>query len=63
MPARARIKVDLPAPLAPMMPIADPLRTSKETCLIASTSRTARCPRPNRTSACFSVGLRSNVVR
>ena len=63
MPAIARIKVDFPAPFEPMMPIAVPLRTSKETCLIASTSRTARCPRPKRTNACFNVGFRSNVVR
>src|SRR6185436_794744 len=63
MPAIARIRVDLPAPLDPMMPIAVPVRTSKETCLIASTSLTARCPRPKRTNACFNVGLRSKVVR
>ena len=63
MPAIARIRVDLPAPLEPMMPMAVPLRTSKETFLIASISLTARCPRPKRTSACFRVGLRSKVVR
>jgi hypothetical protein len=45
------------------MPIAVPVRTWKETFLIASTSFTARCPHPKRIKACFSVGLRSNVVR
>src|SRR5690606_27227825 len=60
IPAIARIRVDLPAPLAPMMPIAVPVRTSKLTCLSALTSFTARWPRPNRTSAWRSVGLRSN---
>ena len=63
MPAIARIKVDLPEPLEPMMPIVVPVRTWKETFLIASISLTARCPRPKRIKACFSVGLRSNVVR
>ena len=59
----ARIRVDLPAPLEPMMPIAVPFVTSNDMFLIALTSRTARWPRPKRTSACFSVGLRSKVVR
>jgi hypothetical protein len=63
MPAMARIRVDFPAPLAPMMPMAVPAYTSKLTFRSASTSLTARWPRPNRTSACFRVGLRSNVVR
>src|SRR5215203_297534 len=63
MPAMALIKVDFPAPLAPMMPMAVPAYTSKLTFRSASTSLTARCPRPNRISACLRVGLRSNVVR
>ena len=46
IPAIARISVDLPAPFEPMIPIALPLATSKETFLIASTSLTARWPRP-----------------
>ena len=63
IPAIARISVDLPAPFEPMIPIAVPLATSKETFLIASTSLTARWPRPKRTRACLRVGLRSKVVR
>ena len=63
MPAIARIKVDLPEPLEPMMPIAVPVRTWKVTCLIASISLTERCLRPKRIKACFGIGLRSNVVR
>ena len=63
MPAIARIRVDLPAPLEPMMPIAVPVGTSKEMFLMALTSRTERWPRPKRTRACFRVGLRSKVVR
>src|SRR3954447_5540907 len=63
IPAIARIRVDLPAPLDPMMPIEVPTRTSKVTFVSAWTSRTARSPRPRRTMACLRVGLRSNVVR
>jgi hypothetical protein len=63
IPAMARISVDFPAPLAPMMPIEVPFLTSKEMFFSASTSRTARSPRPNLTNACFRVGFRSNVVR
>ena len=63
MPATARISVDLPAPLAPMMPMVVPWLTSKETFWTALTSRTARSPRPNRTIALLNVGTRSNVVR
>ena len=63
MPAIARISVDLPAPLEPMMPMAVPTRTSKVTCLSASTTCTLRSPRPKRTRVCLSVGLRSKVVR
>ena len=44
MPAIARINVDLPAPLEPMMPIEVPLVTSKLTSLMASTSKTPRSP-------------------
>ena len=62
-PAIERIRVDLPAPLAPMIPSDVPRGTSKETWLTASTSRTARSPRPRRTIALLNVGIFSKVVR
>ena len=63
IPAIARMIVDLPAPLAPMIPSAVPFGTSKETLLTALTSMRARSPRPARTMAFLKVGTRSKVVR
>ena len=63
IPARVRTRVDLPAPLAPMMPSDVPSATSNDTFLRACTSCTARPPRPICDSASFRVGRRSKVVR
>ncbi len=63
MPGSTRISVDLPAPLAPMMPSAVPLGDVEGHVPDACTSRTARSPRPNRTMAFLNVGVRSKVVR
>src|SRR5680860_1429756 len=63
IPPRVRTSVDLPAPLLPTIPKEVPSGTSNETFLTASTSRTARSPRPNRVIALLNVGVRSKVVR
>ena len=62
-PARVRTRVDLPAPLAPMMPSAVPTGTCSEMSVSACTSATARSPRPSRRMAVRRVGFFSKVVR
>src|SRR4051794_4444036 len=63
MPATVRMSVDLPAPLAPMMPSTLPCGTSSDTSSTALISRTTRSRRPTRTSVLRSVGRRSSAVR
>ena len=62
MPAIARTRVDLPAPLAPMIPTVDPRGTWNETFLTASISRTVRSRRPSRTTVDLNVGFFSSDV-
>ncbi len=63
IPAIARSRVDLPAPLTPTTPSAVPCGISKETSRTALISRMIRCRRPRRMSVFFSVGFFSTVVR
>ena len=65
MPASARMSVDLPAPLAPTMPMTVPWVTSKLTPRSACTSRMLGSPPPPmRITRCRSVwARRSSAVR
>ena len=51
-----RIRVDLPAPLDPMIPSEVPNGTSKDTSFTASTILTCFWPLPSRDSAVLMVG-------
>ena len=63
IPAIERIRVDLPAPLAPTMPSTEPCGTSRVKCLTASTTRVrTRSPLLARITAFFSVRFVSTLI-
>jgi hypothetical protein len=61
-PATAFIKVDFPAPLAPMIPRTVPSFTSKETDFSALTETIDLCPLPKLTNASLTFGVREMEV-